>query len=76
MQKIVLAPPAEDCPADSGQTDMQTTAKAGVELRMRMQYNANSILFLPGAFRLGPWLNVAVPTSLPPYDYSIMVEQH
>jgi hypothetical protein len=53
-----------------------TSRPAGVELRMRMQYNANSILFLPGAFRLGPWLNVAVPTSLPPYDYSIMVEQH
>ncbi len=43
---------------------------------MRIQYNASSILFLPSAFRLGPWLNVTVPTALPSYDYSIMVEQH
>ena len=52
------------------------TRPPGVELRMELRYDASSILFLPAHFRLGPWLNVAVPTSLPPYDYSIMVEQH
>ena len=46
------------------------------ELRMRLQYDASTIIFLPSTFRLGPWLRVAMPTSLPAYDYSVMVEQH
>jgi hypothetical protein len=41
-----------------------------------MTYNASSLIFLPTTFRLGPWLNVAIPTSLPTYDYYVMVEQH
>jgi Flp pilus assembly protein TadG len=49
---------------------------AGVEIRMRLVYDASSILYLPNNFRLGPWLNVAIPTTLPAYDYSVMVEQH
>lgn len=49
---------------------------AGTELRLRIVYDASSIIFLPSTFRLGPYLNVAIPTSLPAYDYSVMVEQH
>ena len=50
--------------------------QAGTELRMRLSYDASTLIFLPSTFRLGAWLNVKIPTSLPPYDYSIMVEQH
>ena len=49
---------------------------AGSELRLRLSYDASTIIFLPNNFRLGPYLQVAMPTSLPPYDYSVMVEQH
>jgi hypothetical protein len=45
-------------------------------LHIAMTYNASSLIFLPTTFRLGPWLNVAIPTSLPTYDYYVMVEQH
>jgi hypothetical protein len=54
-----------------------TARPAYVELRMRIQYDAaSSLIFLPTNFRLGPWLQVKVPTNLPPYDLSVMVEQH
>lgn len=46
------------------------------ELRMRLQYDASTIIFLPTTFNLGPFLRVAMPTALPAYDYSVMVEQH
>jgi hypothetical protein len=46
------------------------------QMHITLQYNASSIIFLPSTFRLGPWLNVAIPTSLPAYDYYVMVEQH
>ncbi|HEV7666414.1 MAG TPA: TadE/TadG family type IV pilus assembly protein [Chloroflexota bacterium] len=49
---------------------------AGVELRMRLVYDASSLIYLPNNFRLGPFLQVAIPTTLPAYDYSVMVEQH
>jgi hypothetical protein len=49
---------------------------AGSEIRLRLVYDAGSIIFLPSTFRLGPYLKVAIPTSLPAYDYSVMVEQH
>ncbi|MDQ6670108.1 MAG: pilus assembly protein [Chloroflexota bacterium] len=49
---------------------------AGAELRMRLAYDAATIVFLPSTFRLGPYLNVSIPTTLPAYDYSVMVEQH
>jgi hypothetical protein len=49
---------------------------AGTELRLRLAYDASTIIFLPSNFRLGPWMQVKIPTTLPPYDYSIMVEQH
>jgi hypothetical protein len=53
-----------------------TARTVGSELRLELRYDASSILFLPSTFRFGPWFNVAVPTALPAYDYSIMVEQH
>jgi hypothetical protein len=49
---------------------------AGSELKLRLVYDASTIIFLPTRFRLGPWLDVAIKSSLPPYDYSVMVEQH
>ena len=48
----------------------------GKELTLIMRYDASSIIFLPTNLRLGPWLNVAIPTQLPPYDYYVMVEPH
>ena len=48
----------------------------GSEIKVTVTYNAASSIFLPSNFRLGPWLNVAIPTTLPAYDYSIMVEPH
>jgi hypothetical protein len=53
-----------------------TLRPVGAELRMRLSYDASSIMFLPTTFRLGPWFNVSLSPTLPPYDYSIMVEQH
>ncbi|HEY0580825.1 MAG TPA: TadE/TadG family type IV pilus assembly protein, partial [Chloroflexota bacterium] len=50
-----------------------TTRPAGVELRLRVSYDASSIIFLPSNFRLGPWFLVKVPTVLPPYDYASIV---
>jgi hypothetical protein len=46
------------------------------QMHITMQYNASSIIFLPTTFRLGPFFNVTIPTSLPAYDYYVMVEQH
>ena len=46
------------------------------EVRMRLHYDASTLIFLPTDFRLGPWLRVKIPTALPDYDYSVMVEQH
>jgi hypothetical protein len=63
-----------DCPSLSGTRCASRTA--GTELRLRLAYDASTIIFLPANFRLGPFLNVAIPTALPPYDYSVMVEQH
>jgi hypothetical protein len=50
--------------------------RAGQELRLRLHYDAGSIMFLPTTFRFGPWINVALRSSLPDYAYSVMVEQH
>jgi hypothetical protein len=52
-----------------------TTRTAGTELRLRIVYDATSVIFLPSRFQLGQYLNVAIPTPLPAYDYSVMVEQ-
>jgi TadE-like protein len=49
---------------------------AGTSIHISLQYNAASIIFLPTNFRLGSWLQVAMPTGLPVYDYYVMVEQH
>lgn len=49
---------------------------AGTMIHISLTYNATSIIFLPTTFRLGSWLTVAMPTSLPAYDYYVMVEQH
>lgn len=57
-------------------TNHCTLRLAGQELHMRLSYDASSIMFLPTQFRFGPWINVGLPTSLPNYDYSVMVEQH
>jgi hypothetical protein len=53
-----------------------TARTSGIQMKISLSYNASSIIFLPTAFRLGPWLNVAIPTSLPAYDYYVMVETH
>ena|ERR1700687_4916525 len=53
-----------------------TGRNAFSQMHITLQYDASTIIFLPSTFRLGPWLNVAIPTSLPAYDYYVMVEQH
>jgi hypothetical protein len=57
----------------TGSTQVRTT---GSQIHIQMSYDASSIIFLPTTFRLGPWLNVAIPTTLPQYDYFVMVEPH
>jgi Flp pilus assembly protein TadG len=49
---------------------------SGTQMQITLTYNASSIIFLPVNFRLGPWLQVAMPTTLPPYTYFVMVETH
>jgi hypothetical protein len=64
-------------PACSTLTAGKCTGRtAGTAMHITLQYDASTILFLPATFRLGPFLNVAIPTSLPAYDYYVMVEQH
>jgi hypothetical protein len=53
-----------------------TARAAYTQLHITLSYNAASIIFLPTNFRLGPWLNVKLPTALPAYDYYVMVETH
>jgi Flp pilus assembly protein TadG len=53
-----------------------TARTAYSPLTLTVSYNASSIFFLPSTFRLGPWLNVVMPTALPSYQYQVMVEQH
>jgi hypothetical protein len=62
----LTAAPALACP----------TRTSGSQMKISLKYNAASIIFLPTTFRLGPWLNVVIPTSLPAYDYYVMVEPH
>jgi TadE-like protein len=64
-------------PACASLTALKCTGRnALTQMHITLQYDASSIIFLPATFRLGPWLNVAIPTSLPAYDYYVMVEQH
>jgi Flp pilus assembly protein TadG len=50
---------------------------SGTMMTVTLNYNASGAnIFLPTTFRLGPWLNVAIPTSLPSYTYYVMVETH
>jgi hypothetical protein len=53
-----------------------TGRDALTQMHIKLHYDALSIFFLPTDFRLGPWLHVTIPTSLPDYDYYVMVEQH
>jgi len=57
----------------SGSTQVRPT---GSQIHIQMSYDASSIIFLPTDFRLGPWLRVGIPTTLPVYDYYVMVEPH
>lgn len=49
---------------------------ASSQLQISITYDASSVIFLPARFKLGPWLDVGMPTSLPTYDYFVMVEPH
>jgi Flp pilus assembly protein TadG len=49
---------------------------AGTAVHISLTYNASSIIFLPTHFRLGSFLQVEMPSTLPAYDYYVMVEQH
>jgi TadE-like protein len=53
-----------------------TPRLGGTTMHISVNYDARSLIFLPTQFRLGPWLNVAIPSSLPAYNYWVMVEPH
>ena len=57
----------------SGKCTSRTT---GTQMHITLSYDAASIIFLPTNFKLGPWLQVRMPTALPAYDYYVMVEIH
>src|SRR5207245_8663938 len=46
----------------------------GATLYVQMSYDVANLLFLPTNFRFG-WLQTRVPTALPPYRVSVMVEK-
>jgi Flp pilus assembly protein TadG len=68
LANFAFSPPCTSTPC--------TARTAYSPLRLTVTYNASSIIFLPSTFRLGPWLNVVMPTALPSYQYQVMVEQH
>jgi Flp pilus assembly protein TadG len=47
---------------------------AGVQQTLTITYDAASRMFLPTTFRLGPFLNVAMPGRYQSYSYKVMVE--
>jgi hypothetical protein len=53
-----------------------TSRPSAQRMQVTLSYDASKIIFLPSRFRLGPWLDVAIPTTLPAYDYYVMVEPH
>ena len=63
------------CNYDSGNlVCTNANRSSGQTLFVQLQYNiARGVLFLPTSFRLGN-LVVQIPTSLPPYKVSLMVE--
>jgi Flp pilus assembly protein TadG len=52
---------------------LNTNRASGQTLYVEMTYNASNLVFLPTNFRLG-WLATQLPTTLPPYRISVMVE--
>lgn len=50
-----------------------TARSAGSVLYVQLSYDASNLVFLPTTFRLGG-LSVGVPTGIPPYKVSVMVE--
>ncbi len=46
---------------------------SGKTLYVEMTYNVSNLIFLPTQFRFG-WLTTTLPTTLPPYRVSVMVE--
>src|SRR5205085_6401236 len=50
-----------------------TTRASGKTLYVEMTYNVSNLIFLPTNFRFG-WLQTTIPTTLPPYRVSVMVE--
>jgi Flp pilus assembly protein TadG len=52
---------------------LNTNRASGQTLYVEMTYNASNLVFLPTNFRLG-WLATQLPTTLPPYRVSVMVE--
>jgi hypothetical protein len=47
---------------------------AGVQQTLTITHDAASRIFLPTTFRLGPFLNVAMPGRYQSYSYKVMVE--
>jgi hypothetical protein len=52
---------------------LNTNRASGRTLYIELTYNVSNLIFLPANFRFG-WLSTAIPTQLPPYRISAMVE--
>ena len=59
--------------AGQGTNPAGSARSPGSTLHVELQYNVSNLLFLPTTFRMGS-LTVAMPTALPPYRVSVMVE--
>jgi Flp pilus assembly protein TadG len=62
---ITLPTPAGPC--------LNTNRDSGQTIYVELHYNVSNLIFLPTNFRLGP-LSTRIPTTLPGYRISIMVE--
>jgi Flp pilus assembly protein TadG len=55
-------------------TSLPCSRGTGTDLRTTLTYDASSIVFLPTTFGITPWLRVKIPTNLPAYSMTVMVD--
>jgi len=63
--KFTTPTPASPC--------LNTNRTSGQTLYVELTYDVSNLIFLPTNFRFG-WLSAKIPTNLPPYKVSVMVE--
>ncbi len=70
--RFTVCNPQTTTPTPAGPC-LNTSRASGKTLYVEMTYNASNLIFLPTNFRLGS-VSAKIPTSLPPYRVSVMVE--